>query len=320
YGVNNVQVQSFGGDQPVTPQALSADQATINNLRLWDNTQIQQTYQQLQSIRTYYTFGQIDLDRYNVNGTTEQVEISAREVDQSKLPAQAQGWFNQKLQYTHGYGVAASPVAAVTGDGLPDYIVGNVPPTGPLKVTTPQIYFGELTSDYVLAPSTSREVDYPSGGSNVRTTYTGGHGVPMSGGNRWLWAFKTGDFNLLVSPDIQDRTEILYRRSVQDRIRAVAPFLQMYENPYIVVVNGKLYWIQDAYVAADTYPYSNAEALPDGSSVNYLRNSVKVVTDAYDGTMRFYIADSKDPIIRAYSATFPGLFQPLSSMPLGLRQ
>src|SRR5439155_20880089 len=211
-------------------------------------------------------------------------------------------------------------VSGVSGDGLPDYIVGNIPPSGPLKVTTPQIYFGELTSDYVLAPSTSREFDYPSGGSNVRTTYTGGHGVPMSGGNRWLWAFKTGDFNLLVSPDIQDRTEILYRRSVQDRIRAVAPFLQMYENPYIVVVNGKLYWIQDAYVAADTYPYSNAEALPDGSSVNYLRNSVKVVTDAYDGTMRFYIADSKDPIIRAYSATFPGLFQPLSSMPLGLRQ
>jgi uncharacterized membrane protein (UPF0182 family) len=319
YGVNNVQGQTFGGDQSVTPQALAADQATINNLRLWDNTQIQQTYQQLQSIRTYYTFGQIDLDRYNVNGTTQQVEISAREVDQSKLPSQAQGWFNQKLQYTHGYGVAASPVSVVTGDGLPDYVVGNIPPSGPLKVTTPQIYFGQLTNDYVLVPSATPEFDYPSGASNARTSYQGGHGVSLSGSNRWLWAFKTGDFNLLISNQIQDRTQILYRRKVQDRIQAIAPFLQLYENPYIVVVNGKLYWIQDAYINADTYPYSNAETLPDGTH-NYLRNSVKVVTDAYTGSMSFYISDRTDPIIRAYAATFPDLFHPLSSMPMGLQQ
>jgi uncharacterized membrane protein (UPF0182 family) len=319
YGVDKVGVRSFGGDQPVTPQALAADQATINNLRLWDNGPIQQTYQQLQSIRTYYSFNQIDLDRYNVNGSTVQVEISAREVDQSKLPSQAQGWVNQKLEYTHGYGVAASPVSAVVGDGLPDYIVGNIPPSGPLKVTNPRIYFGQLTNDYVLAPSASQEFDYPSGADNARNSYEGGHGVSMSGTNRWLWAFRTGDFNLLVSSQVQDRTQMLYRRNVQDRIQAIAPFLQQYDKPYMVVVNGKQYWITDAYVTADTYPYSNAENLPDGTH-NYLRNSVKVVTDAYDGTMRFYISDSTDPVIRAYAATFPDLFKPLSSMPLGLRQ
>jgi uncharacterized membrane protein (UPF0182 family) len=319
YGVDKVGVKSFGGDQPVTPQALAADQATINNLRLWDNGPIQQTYQQLQSIRTYYTFNQIDLDRYNVNGSTVQVEISAREVDQSKLPSQAQGWVNQKLEYTHGYGVAASPVSAVVGDGLPDYIVGNIPPSGPLKVATPQIYFGQLTNDYVLAPSASQEFDYPSGADNARNSYEGGHGVSMSGTNRWLWAFRTGDFNLLVSSQVQDRTQMLYRRNIQDRIQAIAPFLQQYDKPYMVVVKGKQYWITDAYVTADTYPYSNAENLPDGTH-NYLRNSVKVVTDAYDGTMSFYISDSTDPVIRAYAATFPNLFKPLSSMPLGLRQ
>jgi uncharacterized protein len=319
YGVNGVDVQSFGGDQPVTAAELAGDQATINNLRLWDNTQIQQTYQQLQSIRTYYTFNQIDLDRYIINGQLTQVEISTREVDQGRLPSQAQNWVNQKLQYTHGYGVAASPVSAVTGDGLPDYVVGNIPPTGVIPIKQPQIYFGELSNDYALAPSKAPEFDYPRGNDNAHTSYTGGHGVAMSGANRWLWALRTGDFNLLVSSQIQDRTEMLYRRDVQDRVRAIAPFLQLYDHPYMVVVNGKLYWIQDAYVTADTYPYSQSENLPDGSSHNYLRNSVKVVMSAYDGTVNFYISDPKDPIIQAYAATFPSLFKPLQSMPMALQ-
>lgn len=318
YGVNGVDTVQYGGDQPVTAQELASDQATINNLRLWDNTQIQQTYQQLQSIRTYYSFNQIDLDRYRIGGQVQQVEISAREVNQDNLAPQSRTWQNQKLEYTHGYGVAASPVSAVTGDGLPDYVVGNIPPTGSIKVTQPQIYFGQMTNDYALAPSKSAELDYPKGADNATTSYQGGHGVSMSGANRWLWALRTGDFNLLVSNQITDQTQMLYRRDVTDRAKAIAPFLQYYDSPYIVVVNGKLYWIQDAYVTADSYPYSQAETLPDGQH-NYLRNSVKVVTSAYDGSVNFYISDPKDPVIKAYSGAFPALFKPLSSMPMGLQ-
>jgi uncharacterized membrane protein (UPF0182 family) len=318
YGISDFTTQNFGGDQPISAEATAADAVTIDNLRLWDNKPIQQTYQQLQSIRTYYAFKDIDLDRYTLNGTTKQVEISAREVEQSRLPPQAQGWFNQKLVYTHGYAVAASPVSAVRGDGLPDYVVGDVPPSGLVQITTPQIYFGESTNDYVLAPSVQPEFDYPKGNENVHNSYTGTHGVRMDGANKVLWSLRTGDFNLLVSDQVQSRTEILYRRNIQDRIHAIAPFLQMYESPYIVVVGGKLYWIQDAYIGADTYPYSqNYGELTNGH--NYLRNSVKVVIDAYDGTPTFYIADQKDPIIKAYAGVFPTLFHPISSMPAGLQ-
>jgi uncharacterized protein len=318
YGLGEVKVTPYGGDAQVTGQDVSADQATIENLRLWDDRQIQETYQQLQSIRTYYSFKQIDLDRYLIGGRPQQVEISAREVDQSKLPQQAQTWVNQRLVYTHGYGAAASPVSAVVGEGLPDYVVGNIPPQGPLQVAQPDIYFGELTKDYALAPSAQQEFDYPRGSDNAFTSYQGSHGVPLSGFNRLLWSARTDDFNLLVSDQIQNRTQILYRRDVQSRISAIAPFLQLDDSPYVVVVDGHIYWIQDAYVSAGTYPYSQQEPLA-GDGVNYLRNSVKVVVDAYSGTVDFYISDPTDPIIRAYAATFPGLFKPLKQMPAQLQ-
>jgi uncharacterized membrane protein (UPF0182 family) len=319
YGIDTVQTQAYGGGSPLTAQAVAADQATISNLRLWDNTQIQQTYTQLQSIRTYYNFGQIDLDRYRLGGQMQQVEISARELDQSKLPAQAQNWTNQRLQYTHGYGVAASPVSAVVGEGLPDYVARDFPPQGPLKVTQPDIYFGEQTTSYALAPSALREFDYPNGAADVRNSYAGGRGVPMTAGNRMLWSLRTGDFNLLVSNQIQDRTQMLYRRRVQDRVQAIAPFLDFYDNPYIVVVNGHLYWIQDAYTDADTYPYAQPFTDASGNERDYLRNSVKAVVDAYDGSVSLYVATPGDPLIRAYQAAFPGLLQPLSAMPAGLQ-
>ncbi len=317
YGVRDVQVRPYGGNAQVTAQDVGADQATIENLRLWDDRQIQQTYQQLQSIRTYYSFNHIDLDRYVLDGRLQQVEISSREMDQSKLPLQAQTWVNQKLVYTHGYGGAASPVSAVVGEGLPDYVTGNIPPQGPLQVTEPDIYFGELTTDYALAPSAQPEFDYPKGSDNAFTTYRGTRGVPLSGVNRLLWAMRTDDFNLLVSDQVQDRTQILFRRNVQSRISAIAPFLELDDPPYLVVVNGHLYWIQDAYITAGTYPYSQQERVA-GDGVNYLRNSVKAVMDAYDGTIGFYIADPTDPIIRAYAATFPGLFKPIDRLPAGL--
>ncbi len=317
FAIGEAKGQAYTGDTPLTRKAVDDDQATIQNLRLWDNTQLQETYQQLQSIRTYYTFHDIELDRYPIDGRTVQLEISARELDPDRLPQQAQSWVNQKLVYTHGYGVAASPVSAVVGEGLPDYVVKDIPPTGPLKVDRPQIYFGNVQSDYVLTPTAAQEFDYPKGDENVRANYTGTHGVRLDGGSRFLWSLRTGDFNLLISNQIQDRSQILYRRNVQDRVKAVAPFLQIRDNPYIVVVDGKLYWIQDAYTGASTYPYSQQEEIINGQ--NYLRNSVKVVVDAYDGTMDFYIADPSDPIVRAYAATFPGLFKPLRQMPAGLQ-
>jgi uncharacterized protein len=318
FAVDNVASSSYNGDTPLTRKAVDDDLGTVQNLRLWDNKQLQDTYQQLQSIRTYYTFQQIDLDRYPIDGKTVQLEISARELDPDRLPPQAQNWVNQKLQYSHGYGVAASPVSAVVGEGLPDYVAKDVPPTGPLKITRPEIYFGqEQSASYVLVPSAVPEFDYPQGNGNAMTSYRGTHGVPMTGGSRLLWSMRTGDFNLLVSGQVQDRTQILFRRNVQDRINAIAPFLELRDKPYVVVVDGKIYWIQDAYVSAGTYPYSQQMDEADGK--NYLRNSVKVVVDAYDGTADFYIADPTDPVIRAYRGTFPTLFKSLDQMPDGLK-
>ena len=317
FGLSRVKTASFGGDAPVTPAEVAQDQATISNLRLWDNAQIQETYQQLQSLRTYYTFQHIDVDRYTINGQTVQLAISARELDQNRLPPQAQNWYNEKLVYTHGYGVAASPVSTVVGEGLPDYVVGDIPPTGPLEVTRPQIYFGELTGNYVLVDTRQQDFDYPRGSANVFGTYQGSQGVRLDGASRLLWALRTGDFNLLVSDKLTDRSQILFRRDIQDRVGAIAPYLQIDDNPYIVVVGGRLYWIQDAYTGATTYPYSQAFEDIDGQ--NYLRNSVKIVVDAYTGAVRFYVADPTDPIIRAYEATFPGLYRPLSQMPAALQ-
>jgi uncharacterized membrane protein (UPF0182 family) len=323
YGLSNVTVSNFTGDQPLTLQEVQNDQVTVNNLRLWDYAPLKDTYEQLQTIRTYYTFNDIDIDRYTIGGQYKQLEISAREFDFSKLPASAQQWVNQHLVYTHGYGLAASPVNAVVGEGLPDYVVGDLPPTGTLKITQPAIYFGEVTNDYTLAHSSTREFDYPQGNQDVFTSYTGTHGVPMTELNKAMWSLKLGDFNLLVSSQITNQTLMLYRRNIVQRASELAPFLTFDGDPYTVVVDGRIYWILDAYTTGSTYPYSQTVAFqPLGSNpaqINYVRNSVKVVIDAYEGTANFYVIDSKDPIIEAYQATFPSLFQPIDAMPAGLR-
>ncbi|MGH7862858.1 MAG: UPF0182 family protein [Candidatus Dormibacteraceae bacterium] len=315
FGLDNVVTQNYDGSSPLTPAAIANDSVTIQNLRLWDNSEILDTYSQLQSLRTYYSFQNISLDRYTINGKVVQVEIAARELDPNKLPDQAQSWVNRKLVYTHGYSVAASPVSAVVGEGLPDYIASDIPTTGPLKVTVPQVYFGQLTNDYVLAPSAQAEFDFPQGSGNAHNTYKGTEGVPMTSFNRALWSLRTGDFNLLISDQIQNRTQILFRRNILSRVSEIAPFLTVDSNPYVVVSKGRLYWIVDAYTSASTYPYSQ----PDVYGENYIRNSVKVVIDAYSGSTTFYIADSSDPIIRAYQATFPELFRPLSTLDSDLR-
>ena len=323
YGLSGIAAStSFTGDQPLTLKDVQNDQITVNNLRLWDYGPLKDTYQQQQGLRTYYTFNDIDLDRYTINGQYQQLEISAREFDYSRLSESAKNWVNERLGYTHGYGVAASPVNAVVGEGLPDYTIHDVPPAGAVKITQPAIYFGETpppNGDYCLAPSNTREFDYPQGGQDVFTNYSGKHGVPMNSVNKALWSLKLSDFSLLVSGQVTDKTLMLYRRNIVDRAKELAPFLTFDHDPYIVVVDGRLYWILDGYTTASSYPYSQTQAFKDGY-INYIRNSVKVVIDAYEGTATFYVVDPKDPLINAYRATFPSLFQPLDAMPAGIRE
>jgi uncharacterized membrane protein (UPF0182 family) len=320
YGLSNVGVQNFTGDQPITAQAVQSDAVTINNLRLWDFAPLQDTYEQQQTIRTYYTFNDIDIDRYTIGSQYQSVEISAREMNFAKLPQSAQNWINQHLAYTHGYGVAASPVNAVVGEGLPDYVIGNLPPTGSIPITQPAIYFGELSNsnDYVIAPTSTKEFDFPQGAQDVFTNYKGTHGVSLQGINRALWSLKISDFNLLVSSQLTPQSEILYRRNIVTRVSEIAPFLSLDGDPYIVLVNGRLYWIIDAYTTGATYPYAQTSSF-QGNDINYIRNSVKVVVDAYEGTVSFYVVDPKDPIINAYAATFPSMFMPIDAMPAALR-
>lgn len=318
YGLSNVAQSNFSGDQPLTAQDVQNDQVTVNNLRLWDYPELKDTYTQQQTLRTYYSFNDIDIDRYIINGQYQQIEISAREMDTAKLAAQAQQWVNIHLQYTHGYGAAGSPVNGVGPEGLPHYVVSDVPPTGPLAITQPAIYFGETTNDYVIAPSKTNEFDFPQGGQDVFNNYKGSHGVPMTGVNKALWSLRLSDFNLLVSGQVTDKSMMLYRRNIKDRASAIAPFLTFDGDPYLVVVDGKLYWILDAYTTASTYPYSQAQQFGE-NNINYIRNSVKVVVDAYEGTPTFYVVDPKDPLIKAYEATFPSMFKPIDAMQSGLR-
>src|SRR6266851_2678034 len=269
YGLSNVTVSNFTGDQPLTLANVQNDQVTVNNLRLWDFPPLKDTYEQQQTIRTYYTFYDIGIDRYTINNQTTSLEISAREFDFNKLPD------------------AASPVNAVDSQGLPVYVVGDIPPHGQLTISQPAIYFGEVTTGYALAPNTNREFDYPSS-PDVYTSYTGTHGVPMTAANRALWSLKLGDFNLLVSGQVTDKTLMLYRRQIIDRVGELAPFLSFDSQPYVVDVDGRIYWIVDAYTTGATYPYSQAVPFQNGR-INYIRNSVKVVIDAYEGTAVFYV-------------------------------
>lgn len=316
YGLENVKSSSFAGDAPLTAQQVQADQSTIDNLRLWDYTQLHDVYQQVQSIRTYYTFNDVDIDRYTIDGKELQVEIAAREMNTAQLPQQAQTWQNRYLVYTHGYGVAASPVSAVDGQGLPTYVAQDIPSTGPIKVDRAQIYFGETTADYAIAPSATREFDYPGPNGNVFVSYSGTHGVPLTGLNRALWSLRAGDFNLLISGQVTPASQMLYLRRITDRVSEIAPFLSYDADPYIVVAGGRLYWILDGYTTSSTYPYSQTD---DTVQLNYIRNSVKVVIDPYEGTTDFYVTNSSDPIIRAYERAFPSLFKPISRMPAPLR-
>ena len=316
YGLDTILDEAFAGEGSPTTADINLNSDTVANIRLWDYRPLLDTYDQLQSIRPYYDFRDVDIDRYTINGKYRQVMLSARELTQARLPSQAQTWVNQKLVYTHGYGVAMSPVNEITPDGSPNFLVKNLPPTGDVPVTQPGIYFGEKMDGYAIVTTGVAEFDYPLGDQNSMTTYAGKDGVNVGGFfNRTLFALRFSDANLVLSSAIKPESRVLMYRNIQDRIQLLAPFLILDHDPYITIVDGKLIWMQDAYTTSDRFPFSQ----PHPNGFNYIRNSVKVAVDAYDGTTTFYIADESDPLIRSWQGIFPTLFTPMSEMPAALR-
>ncbi len=320
YGLDAIEEIDFQVDNDLTWDQLLADSAVFDNARLWDWRPLQRTYEQLQSIRFYYTFPDVDVDRYVVNGRLKQVMLAARELDLSQITNPT--WVNQHLQYTHGYGIVMSPVSEVTAQGLPRFFLADIPPRprdADLMVERPEIYYGELTNHYVIVGTRTPdfEFSYPSGDDNVRTTYRGTGGVPISSWfRRAAFAVRTGTVNLLLSDQIGEHTRILFHRNIRERVSRLAPFLRFDRDPYPVVADGRIFWIIDAYTTSSAFPY----AMPSASwRANYVRNSVKAVVDAYHGTVDFYVFDEDDPLVRTYAKTFPGLFRPAEEMPAELR-
>jgi uncharacterized membrane protein (UPF0182 family) len=320
YHLNTITTAPYAiSTAPASGSSSSASSTSITNLimdpRLWDWPQLQEVYTQRQALKPYYTFPDVDIDRYIINGVYQQVELAARELDSSQLPSQAQTWTNQKVVYTHGYGVVASPVDKSTTDGYPTYYASDIPSSGPLTISQPDIYYGENMQGYVLAPNTANEFDHPSAAGDATTHYTGTH-APLVSAHRFLWACATLDINVLISPQVNSTTRVLMYRDPLARAKQLMPYLTYDSDPYLVVgADGKLYWIIDAYTTSSSYPYSEQS----GNDYNYIRNSVKVVIDAYEGTTTFYIIDPSDPIAATLSAIYPGVFEPISSMPVDLQ-
>lgn len=317
YGLDRIEQQSFEASEDLSWGDIEENPLTIRNVRIWDERPLKQTYQQVQEIRPYYVFPGVDVDRYTVDGVYRQVMLSARELDTNRLPSQARNWVNERLQFTHGYGVALSPVNHVSPEGLPKLMVKDIPPIADqgLEVDRPEIYYGERTFAHVVVKTGIQEFDYPKGDENQFTTYQGSGGVELGGFfRRVAFAIRLMDVNLLLSNYISAESRILFQRQISDRVRKIAPFLFYDSDPYIVISEGRLFWIQDAYTTSDKYPYSTR-----WRNINYIRNSVKVVVDAYNGAVTFYQMDTEDPIIRAYAQIFPGLFEPIESMPPELK-
>jgi uncharacterized protein len=349
FGLERIRVETFDPQNTLTLEALEANEQTVENIRIWDSRPLLETNRQLQRIRLYYEFPDADIDRYTLptdagQTTQQQVLIAARELDYSAVPTAAQTWVNQHLIYTHGYGFTMTPVNTVGEGGLPEYLVGGIEPVivdprvdGNIPIGRPRIYYGELTNNYVMTETRIEELDYPSGSDNVYNVYDGRGGVSI--GNFWqrlLFAKHMRDWRMLLTEDFTPETKLLFRRNINNRVRAIAPFLRYDSDPYLVVVNtgdkswergyspdtepasdeSYLYWIIDAYTLSDRFPYSD----PVENDFNYIRNSVKVVIDAYHGSVNFYVADAEDPIIRSWQQVFPSMFQSLDQMPEALRR
>jgi uncharacterized membrane protein (UPF0182 family) len=325
FGLDRFHQQEFPAETTVDAADPANNQLTLQNIRLWDWRALQDTLRQVQEIRTYYDFPDIDIDRYNVNGTTREVMLAARELNIDKLPISSRNWINERLTYTHGYGVTMNPVNGFTSEGLPLFLLSNMPvqSSSPgLTVTRPEVYFGELTNTDVYVNTHQQEFDYPQGQGNNFTSYQGTGGIVLGSFlRRILISIDRGDLGKLpFSDDVTPQSRLLMRRNIRERVAALAPFLTFDQDPYLVVGDsGRLSWIIDAYTTSATYPYSTQYNLGD-NSVNYIRNSVKVVIDAYNGAATFYVFDSSDPILATYRSIFPSLFKDASLMPADLRR
>ena len=316
FALDRVEEKSFAAEDMPSLEELAENTETIENIRLWDHRPLKDTYNQIQAIRLYYDFNDVDVDRYIVDGEYRQVMLSARELSAEKLSSEAQTWVNRRIQFTHGYGLALSPVNEVTPEGLPELWVKDIPPVGDFQIERPQIYYGEKTDDYVIVGTKTEEFDYPAGGENIYGRYEGETGISLQGFiRRVAYAWQLGDFNILISSELTPESRLLLHRDIQERVRRLAPFLWLDDDPYLVIEDGRLLWIQDAYTVTDRYPYSQ----PLSNGLNYIRNSAKVVIDAYNGTTMFYIADAEDALIQTYQAIFPELFVAFKEMPEYLR-
>ncbi|HET7770270.1 MAG TPA: UPF0182 family protein [Chloroflexota bacterium] len=358
YGLQGIREESFPAEVEVRPDELRGDPETVANIRLWDPRPLRETYNQVQSIRPYYVFDDVDVDRYHIDGRMRQVMLAARELMPSRLGQGALTWVNRRLQYTHGYGVAMSPVTEISQEGLPRLFVQDLPPTGRVSITRPEVYYGEQTAGYVIVNAAMQEFDYPAGEQSNFTTYRAQSGIPV--GPLWrrlALAWNLSDFNLLVSSYVTPESRVLMRRQVRDRAQRTVPFAKLDTDPYLVIAGGELYWMIDGYTLSDRYPYAQrvterialsatgeritppAQPLGGGTGTsqapgapaqtpvavgrryvyNYVRNSVKIAVNAYDGSVRVYLADEQDPIAAAYARVYPQLFTPLGQMPAELR-
>jgi len=326
YALDRIEVRPFEAGSELTLEEMAKNALTVENIRIWDDRPLLTTYGQLQEIRLYYDFVDVDIDRYTIDGEHRQVMLAARELNASNLPSQARNWVNEHLHYTHGYGLTISPVNVVTPEGLPELLIRDIPPAiDPLLVESgitidrPEIYFGELTDRYALVKTGAEEFDYPAGDQNAYTRYAGTGGVAI--GSIWrrvLFAAHLRSMDILLTRYLTEESEILFRRQIAGRVASLVPFLQLDRDPYIVIHDGRLVWILDGYTTSSAWPYSEPFKLGRSSSFNYIRNSVKVVVDAYNGSIDLYVSDPSDPIITAWQRALPGVFKDIGQLPEGL--
>ncbi|MGH2491405.1 MAG: UPF0182 family protein, partial [Candidatus Limnocylindria bacterium] len=324
YALDKVEESLFNvQDTPSQAEARTEFSDTLS-VRLWDYNRLLSAFDQLQALRQYYDFVDVDVDRYAISGRELPVMLSGRELNTTSLPA---SWVNRHLQFTHGFGAVMAPVGGLTPEGQPQLMLKDIPPQGEPKIEQPRIYYGELTNDYVIVDTGMEEFDYPQEGSDARTRYSGGGGVGVSSlWDRLLFTLRFGETNLLVSDQIRSESRLLFHRNIAERQRLIAPFLEYDRDPYLVVADGKLWWINDAYTVGNRYPYSErfdtlvrgGTQVADGE-LNYIRNSVKVVTNAYDGSIAYYVIDETDPVVRTLRAIYPSLFKSLAEMPQSLK-
>ena len=321
FALDRIDVKPFDASTDLTMDDLNANPQTIDNIRVWDDRPLLTTLRQMQEIRLYYDFADVDVDRYTIDGKSRQVMLSARELNYANVPQNAQSWFNEHMQYTHGYGLTMSPVNLVTPEGLPDLFIQDIPPVSKvgIEVDRPEVYYGELTDRFVLVQTKAEEFDFPNGDENAYTRYQGDGGVPIGSTLRkTLFSLYYQSFDILLSNYLTDESKIMFRRQIQERVSTIAPFLHLDRDPYLVVEEGKMMWMMDAYTVTDRYPYAEQFLLPR-KPINYIRNSVKVVVDAFHGTVRFYVSDPDDPMIQVYGRIFPDAFSPMEDLPDSLR-